>query len=99
MLIKSAEEVTPEVVREGINIRWIITKKDGAPNFACGSLSLHPVWYFSPTPTHTNTKFMCYREQDTLPIPPVMLVKWNPVNSYSFRQMNRTAIEIPAVSH
>ncbi len=48
MLIKTAEEVSPEVVREGINIRWLITKKDGAPNFAMRIIELAPGVVFQP---------------------------------------------------
>lgn len=48
MLIKTADEVTPEVVREGINIRWLLTSEDGAPNFAMRVIELAPGIVFQP---------------------------------------------------
>jgi len=38
----------PEVVREGVNIRWLMTRKDGAPNFAMRVIELAPGIVFQP---------------------------------------------------
>ena len=48
MFIKDAADVVPEVVREGINIRWLMTSKDGAPNFAMRVIELAPGIVFQP---------------------------------------------------
>ena len=48
MLIKTAEDVTPEVVREGVNILWVLTSQDGAPNFAMRLIELAPGIVFQP---------------------------------------------------
>ncbi len=34
MLLGDTSEVAPEVVREGVRIRWLMTEREGAPNFA-----------------------------------------------------------------
>ncbi len=34
MYLNDASAVEPEVVHEGIRIRWLLTQKEGAPNFA-----------------------------------------------------------------
>ena len=48
MLVKTANEVKPEVVREGVNIRWLLTGQDGAPNFAMRVIELAPGIIFLP---------------------------------------------------
>lgn len=48
MWVRDSSEVTPEVVREGIRIRWLITDKDGAPNFAMRLIEIDPGVVFAP---------------------------------------------------
>ncbi|HQE93153.1 MAG TPA: cupin domain-containing protein [Anaerolineae bacterium] len=48
MLIKEASHVTPVVVQEGIGIRWLLTEKEGAPNFAMRVIELQPGAVFTP---------------------------------------------------
>ncbi len=48
MYLNDASAVEPEVVREGIRIRWLLTEKDGAPNFAMRVIELDPGVVFSP---------------------------------------------------
>ena len=48
MLIKNAKDVTPEVVREGVNIRWLLTGQDDTPNFAMRIIELAPGIVFQP---------------------------------------------------
>ena len=40
MLVKAAKDIEPEVVRKGVNIRWLMTRQDGAPNFAMRVIEL-----------------------------------------------------------
>lgn len=48
MYIDAAKNVAPEVMREGVNIRWLITSKQGAPNFAMRVIELAPGIVFQP---------------------------------------------------
>jgi quercetin dioxygenase-like cupin family protein len=48
MLVNEASNITPEAVREGIGIRWLITDKEGAPNFAMRVIELQPGVVFAP---------------------------------------------------
>ncbi|MDF1515735.1 MAG: cupin domain-containing protein [Anaerolineae bacterium] len=48
MYINQTDAITPEVVREGVHIRWLITSKDGAPNFAMRVIELAPGIVFQP---------------------------------------------------
>ena len=42
MLGKDYRNVTEEPVREGITIRWVLDKDDGAPNFALRVIEFEP---------------------------------------------------------
>lgn len=48
MLIKQTSEVPAQVVQEGIDIRWLIAQKEGAPNFAMRVVELQPGAVFTP---------------------------------------------------
>ncbi|MCU0521507.1 MAG: cupin domain-containing protein [Anaerolineae bacterium] len=48
MLLREASTVAPEVVREGVRIRWLMTEKEGAPNFAMRVIELDPGVVFAP---------------------------------------------------
>ncbi|MGC9521258.1 MAG: cupin domain-containing protein [Anaerolineae bacterium] len=48
MLLDDAVNVTPEVVQEGIRIRWLISEKEDAPNFAMRVIELDPGVVFDP---------------------------------------------------
>ncbi len=48
MLLDDAANVTPEVVQEGIRIRWLIDEKEGAPSFAMRIIELDPGVIFDP---------------------------------------------------
>ena len=48
MLVKAAKDIEPEVVLEGVNIRWLMTRQDGAPNFAMRVIELAPGIVFQP---------------------------------------------------
>lgn len=48
MLIRDVEHVALEPVAEGIGIRWLISEKEGAPNFAMRVIELAPGVVFDP---------------------------------------------------
>ena len=48
MLVRDASAVAPEVVREGVRIRWLMTEHEGAPNFAMRVIELDPGVVFVP---------------------------------------------------
>ncbi len=48
MYLNDASAVEPEVVHEGIRIRWLLTQKEGAPNFAMRVIELDPGVVFAP---------------------------------------------------
>jgi quercetin dioxygenase-like cupin family protein len=48
MLLKETTAVTPEIVREGVRIRWLISDEEGAPNFAMRVIELDPGVVFDP---------------------------------------------------
>jgi quercetin dioxygenase-like cupin family protein len=48
MLIKNASEVPAQAVQEGIDIRWLIAKQEGAPNFAMRVVEIQPGVVFAP---------------------------------------------------
>ncbi len=48
MLIKETAQVTAQVAQEGIGIRWLLTEKEGAPNFAMRVIELQPGVVFTP---------------------------------------------------
>lgn len=48
MLAKQATEVPLDTVSRGIGIRWAITGKDGAPNFAMRRVEIEPGITFKP---------------------------------------------------
>jgi len=48
MLIQEAAQVVPQIAQEGIGIRWLITEKEGAPNFAMRVIELQPGVIFTP---------------------------------------------------
>jgi len=48
MLIKDTSEVPAQVVQEGIDIRWLIAEKEGAPNFAMRVVELQHGAVFTP---------------------------------------------------
>ena len=48
MLIKETSEVPAQATQEGIAIRWLITEKEGAPNFAMRVVELQPGVVFAP---------------------------------------------------
>lgn len=48
MIVKRAVEVPLEGVQEGIGIRWLLTEKDGAPNFAMRVIEIEPGTVFEP---------------------------------------------------
>ncbi|HOU12551.1 MAG TPA: cupin domain-containing protein [Anaerolineae bacterium] len=48
MLIKETAQVAAQAVQEGIGIRWLLTEKEGAPNFAMRVIELQPGVVFTP---------------------------------------------------
>lgn len=48
MLMRDVEQVALEPVAEGIGIRWLISEKEGAPNFAMRVIELAPGVVFDP---------------------------------------------------
>ncbi len=48
MWIKDSTEVAPQTLQDGIRIRWLITDKDGAPNFAMRVIEIDPGVTFPP---------------------------------------------------
>jgi quercetin dioxygenase-like cupin family protein len=48
MVGKDYREVAAEAVQEGINIRWVIGKPEGAPNFALRVIEFAPGAVFAP---------------------------------------------------
>jgi quercetin dioxygenase-like cupin family protein len=48
MYLNDASSIKPEVVREGVRIRWVLTGKDGAPNFAMRVIELDTGVVFVP---------------------------------------------------
>ena len=48
MLMRDVEQVALEPVAEGIGIRWLISEKEGAPNFAMRVIELVPGVVFDP---------------------------------------------------
>lgn len=48
MLIKNTWDVALEPVQEGIGIRWVISDKDQAPNFAMRIIEIEPGITFKP---------------------------------------------------
>ncbi len=53
MIVKDYRQVTPELAEEapGVTVRWVISEKDGAPNFAMRVLEVEPE---AATPFHTH---------------------------------------------
>lgn len=53
MIVKNYRQVTPEPAAEapGVTVRWMITEKDGAPNFAMRVFEVEPG---AATPFHTH---------------------------------------------
>ena len=48
MLLNDAQSVEPQQVQEGIRIRWLLTEKEGAPNFAMRVIEIDPGVVFAP---------------------------------------------------
>jgi quercetin dioxygenase-like cupin family protein len=48
MLLEHMQAVEPQQVQEGIRIRWLLTEKQGAPNFAMRVIELDPGVVFAP---------------------------------------------------
>ncbi len=48
MLLKHLNNVPLEPVMDGIGIRWMLTEKDGAPNFAMRVIEIQPGVRFDP---------------------------------------------------
>ena len=48
MLLKDASSVTPQPVQDGIRIRWLLTEKEGAPNFAMRVIEIDAGVAFPP---------------------------------------------------
>jgi len=48
MLIQETAQIAPQVVQEGIGIRWLMAEKEGAPNFAMRVVELQPGVVFTP---------------------------------------------------
>ena len=48
MLIKDTSQVPAQVVQEGIDLRWLIAEKEGAPNFAMRLVTIQPGVVFTP---------------------------------------------------
>ncbi len=48
MLVKHVSDVPLEPVQEGIGIRWLVAKEDGAPNFAMRVIEIQAGTTFSP---------------------------------------------------
>jgi len=55
MIVKSYRQVTPEPATEapGVTVRWMITDKDGAPNFALRVFEVEPG---AASPFHTHAR-------------------------------------------
>jgi len=53
MIVKNYRQVTPEPATEapGVTVRWMITEKDGAPNFALRVFEVEPGY---ATPYHSH---------------------------------------------
>lgn len=53
MIVKNYRRVTPEPAEEapGVTVRWVISKKDGAPNFAMRIFEVEPG---AASPFHTH---------------------------------------------
>jgi quercetin dioxygenase-like cupin family protein len=53
MIVKNYRQVTPEPAEEapGVTVRWMITEKDGAPNFALRVFEVEPG---AASPFHTH---------------------------------------------
>ncbi len=48
MRIQDAASVAPQPVQEGVQIRWLLTEADGAPNFAMRLIEIQPDVVFEP---------------------------------------------------
>ena len=48
MLIKDTSQVPAQMVQEGIDIRWLMAAKEGAPNFAMRVVEIQPGVVFTP---------------------------------------------------
>ena len=48
MLVREVSQVAPEIMGEGVGIRWLITEKEGAPNFAMRVIELEAGVNFVP---------------------------------------------------
>ena len=48
MLVKQAADVRLDEVQEGIGIRWVLTKRDGAPNFSLRIIEIASGVVFAP---------------------------------------------------
>ena len=48
MLLNDVSKVTLEAVSDGVGIRWLITEKEGATNFAMRVIELEPGVIFEP---------------------------------------------------
>lgn len=48
MFVKSVSEVPLELAQEGIGIRWLVSARDGAPNFAMRVIEIEPGVTFAP---------------------------------------------------
>jgi quercetin dioxygenase-like cupin family protein len=48
MLLKDTASVAPQSTQEGIRIRWLLTEKEGAPNFAMRVIEIDPGVVFEP---------------------------------------------------
>jgi quercetin dioxygenase-like cupin family protein len=54
MIVKNYRQVTPESAEEapGVTVRWVISEKDGAPNFAMRVFEVEPG---AASPFHTHS--------------------------------------------
>jgi quercetin dioxygenase-like cupin family protein len=48
MLLDHVQSVEPQRMQEGIRIRWLLTEKEGAPNFAMRVIEIDPGVVFDP---------------------------------------------------
>ena len=48
MFVKETASVEPQQVQPGTRIRWLITEKEGAPNFAMRVIEIDPGVVFKP---------------------------------------------------
>ena len=48
MILADVQTVDPQQVQEGIRIRWLLTEKEGAPNFAMRVIEIDPGVVFAP---------------------------------------------------